>query len=358
MPSLNISAGSCTRVLSKNSTCTLCLDVCPLDAISFQENIPLVLNSCVDCGGCISICPSAAISLPSFDTIEFIFSFLEDEEKIISCKKNIPCLAALSVEDLISIAILKDEPVLDLGHCQECEIADPLFENIKGNIKECNTFLQAVQSDKKISTYELSVKKECPQTDELSNRREFLKRFTISGAVKTKAEFDTILRDDSQTISINDSQNIRKKELPGKRKLFFMALKRLIKPDVFHTFTPDELSFISNKSIDTSCDNCSLCYRICPVNALQSDSKGSKILFDPLLCIKCSLCHDVCEKKSITLTTYSTRELFEPKAHELINFKTIRCRECANFFTYFEGEEICPRCRIEEDEAKTLWGIR
>ena len=356
MHNLKIDLGNCVKVFAKNSTCTKCEEICPHNAISYLENIPNVNDQCIDCGGCIGVCPTEAISLKTFDTLEFIFSFLENNESLISCKKNIPCLATLSVENLISLALLSKETILDLGHCATCPITDPLLNQINTNILEANSFLKEIQSDKQIISKDVHYEE--PIKEDEPDRREFLKRFSVKGAIKSKVEFEQIIEDSQQELSQEDTANIRKKIIPNKRKLLFMALKRVNKPNVYHSFMHEELSFISQKNINDDCDNCSMCYRICPTGALQSNKRQTKIDFDPLMCVKCSLCHDVCAPNAITLIPYNTKELFEPKITELINFKVIRCEECANFFTYFGGEKLCQRCKIEEEEAKSLWGIQ
>ncbi len=358
MHHLKINLGSCVRVYSKNSNCDKCQTICPEGAISYRENLPVVSDSCIDCGGCIGICPTEAISLTNFDTLEFLFGFLESDENLISCKKNIPCLVTLSVENMIALALLKDDTVLDLGHCATCPIKEPLHAQIMQNISEANRFLESVGVAAKVQAEEIGY--EAPEPEESTpDRRAFLQRFTLKGAVKSKVEFEKTVEELEKTeVTLADSANIRKKTLPNKRKLLFMALKRVDKPEQYHTFMHEELSFISQKYVNESCDNCSLCYRICPTGALQTDRRNAKIDFDPLNCVKCALCHDVCEPDAISLVPFSTRELFEPQVHALVNFQVVRCDECANYFSYFGGEKLCPRCKIEEEEAKRLWGIQ
>ena len=151
---------------------------------------------------------------------------------------------------------------------------------------------------------------------------------------------------------------MREKSLPNKRKLLYMALKRVKDHPHFTSIPHEELSFISQKSIDESCDNCSFCYRICPTGALSSDTRGSKIEFDALACVKCRLCHDVCQSDSLHLEPFETSSIFEPKVDELIRFNLRRCEECGIHFSYFADEKLCHRCNIEEEEAKRLWGIQ
>ena len=356
MHNLLIDLGSCVKISAKASTCTKCEDICPVTAISYDENIPKINDACIDCGGCIGVCPSEAISLKDFNTLDFLFTHIESDENLISCKKNIPCLATLSVENMISLALLTEETILDLGHCASCDIAVPLAAEIEKNIKETNDFLEKIESEKRIISQELAYEE--PVIEEESNRRDFLKKFSLDGALKSKIEFEKAVEEKESGVNLKDSANIRDKSLPNKRKLLFMALKRADKPESYHTFMHDDISFTSQKNLNDSCDNCSLCYRVCPTGALQSDRRQTKIEFDSLLCIKCALCHDVCEVDAITLAPYTTQTIFEPKVQELKNFKVVRCDECANYFSYFGGEKMCPRCKIEEEEAKSLWGIQ
>jgi ferredoxin len=359
MGKLNIDLGSCVRVSSKYSECTLCADICPINAISYNENILSLDDSCIECGGCIGVCPTEAISLNDFNTLDFIFDFLKSDERLISCKKNIPCLAALSVENLVSMALLSDdETLLDLGHCQSCEIKEPLYENILNNIKEANAFLLSLGTSKQIASEEIAFTKE--EEQEEGNRRDFLKRFSLKGAIESKVAFEKELEtiDKRGELDSTTTAKMREKSLPNKRKLLYMALKRIKDKPHFEQIPHDNLSFISQKSIDSSCDNCSFCYRICPTGALSSDHRGTKIDFDALACVKCRLCHDVCQTDSLHLETFETASIFEPKMDELIKFSMRRCEECGVHFSYFNDEILCQRCTIEEEEAKSLWGIQ
>jgi heterodisulfide reductase subunit A-like polyferredoxin len=48
----------------KCNACSECIESCPLDAISMQENHAVVdPETCGDCGACVDVCPSGAISV-------------------------------------------------------------------------------------------------------------------------------------------------------------------------------------------------------------------------------------------------------------------------------------------------------
>ena len=354
---INLDVSSCVRYYAKNSQCSLCEEVCPTDAIKAAElSLSVFQDSCISCGACVGVCPTEALSLPSLNISEFFFEFLKSKEDVISCKTNFVCLAGLSVEYLISLASLKDI-TLDLGHCESCDIASSCLPQIEKNITEANMVATSI-GVRGIKKEYLSLTS--PKEEKTDSRREFLNIFSLKGAVKTKEKFEKTLNafeEPKKKIDSSHTQGIREKKIPQKRKLLFTVLKRQKVPQSYISFYDNEISFVSSKSIDESCDNCSMCYRLCPTSALSSDAKQSKILFDDMMCVKCKLCHDVCEQNSLHLEKFSTKEFFEPSEKVLKKFEVIRCDECGNFFTYEGGEKMCRRCKIEEEEAKSLWGI-
>lgn len=352
---IKLNPAKCVRYYSKFSECTLCEDICPKDALKTDvSSLEIYQDRCISCGGCVGVCPTEALELPNVNITEFFFSFLKDEERVISCKTNFVCLSAFNVEYLISLAIAKDF-VLDIGHCKDCDIKERCYPQILRNIDEANYVLSTI-SDKKIKAESLAKTKE-----KETNRRDFFNIFTLKGAAKAVADVENevkSLENPKVELPTHQIEAIKNKNIPNKRKLLFTILKKSSKPQEYKYLENEHLSFISDKEIDDSCDNCSICYRICPTAALSSDGKFSKIFFDPMLCVKCHLCHDVCEKDSIKLSQYfDTEEFFDSKQKILKSFRVIRCDDCGNYFTYLGGERLCQRCKIEEQEAKDLWGI-
>ncbi len=366
MFSLKLDSAKCVRAVTKFSSCSHCKDICPTNAVAFSQenNLPTFLPAdCVNCGGCLGVCPSEALSLDFHNNTDFFFGFVQQEDALLSCKKNLPCLAVLNVEHLISLALLKESLVLDLGHCQTCEIKDPLYQAIIDKVDEANYILEAMESPKRITLQEVGY--EPPQGDTTQSRREFLEKFSLENAIRQKQAFDqevAIDPDEFMDFGLDtiDVAKIKNKQFPDKRKILFTAIKRAKVPEQFHILDNTDLSFVSSKEVDAAtCTACQMCYRICPTGALQSDYKNSKIDFDPFMCIKCHVCHDVCEPDSITLAeTFSMENIFAPKMKRLIEFTIRRCHECDNYFHYKGGEVICPRCKLEEDEAMELWGIK
>lgn len=353
---LKVNPSSCVRYYSKFNSCDKCEKICPENAIKTKESaLEVYQNMCISCGACVGVCPTEALELDGLNIVEFFFDFIKSDEKTVSCKTNFICLSALNVEYLISLGALK-EIFLDIGHCGNCDIKDFCYEKILQNVEEANYVLSTIGANE-IKAEKLSLTK-----GNLPDRREFFNIFTLKGAAKAYNELNEEVKSiENPEIKLPShlTKAIKEKTVPNKRKLLFTVLKKLQKPKEYKYLENEYLTFISEKEIDHTCDNCSICYRICPSGALSSDKRNSKIYFDPMLCLKCHLCHDVCEKNSIKLAEFfDTKEFFEPEVKILAEFSVVRCEDCGAYFTYFgEDELLCPRCKMEDSAAKELWGI-
>jgi len=362
MSLINLEASKCVRSLSVDSQCDKCEVVCPTDAIVIGDNpLPAInFSLCVGCGACAGICPSESFTLDEFSTTNFFFNFLEDKENLISCRKNVPCISALSVEHIISLAVLKKEMIFDMGYCDDCAIASTCHKQILANHEEATYLLEAMENKAVIKLENICYEEENKET----NRRDFLGAINLKTVAKTKKSFEDEVKKASDelvehTLAKTDIALLKKKKIPQKRNLFFTAIKRVEKPSQFHIIEADEISFTSQKLMDKElCTACQMCYRVCPSGALTSDIKNSKIDFDPFMCIKCNICHDVCEPNAIKMSTsYNVKEFFEPEVQNLISFKVRRCDECNIIFSTNSNEKLCYRCKAEDEEARSLWGI-
>ncbi|MBD3390847.1 MAG: 4Fe-4S dicluster domain-containing protein [Chitinivibrionales bacterium] len=49
--------------MAKCTGCGVCVDACPLEAISLENGKAVVSDSCTGCGSCVDACPNGALSL-------------------------------------------------------------------------------------------------------------------------------------------------------------------------------------------------------------------------------------------------------------------------------------------------------
>ena len=362
---LHFNVASCVRAMSKFSDCTKCVDACP-ENIQIMENLPSFTNSTgVESAACLGACPTESFSLSDFSVTEFFFTFIESKVRLISSKINVPCVSVLSVEHLISLALASEEPIaIDLNDYKE---GSHLLEQIKNRIEEANFVLSSfcnkelstnLDESSRSSTEQIELDNNEVKEEDVSSRRDFLSQASVKGVVKHKKTFDDAVEaEDLQVFKIDASviAKMKDKVIPDKRKILFTTLKRADTPELFEVLPEEEVSFVSQKFIDESCTNCQICYRICPTGALSSNGKFSLINFDAMLCLKCHLCHDACEPDSIHLQSgFEVKEFFKATQRTLATFNIKRCKECGNNFTYTGGEQACPRCKVEEEEAMFL----
>lgn len=363
MSLLILSPQACVRALSVNSQCKHCELSCPTAAIEITERLPSINQAlCVGCAGCVAVCPTEALALDDFNPTDFFFAFMADEEKVVSCQKNVPCIAALSSEHLISLAQMKKGLVCDVGHCTQCAIGERTLEKFVPRIEDANYLLEAIESHMRIDLLPMAY--ENPDEKQAVQRRDFFKTFHLRGIGKIRHDFEKEVQSTTDefvkyTIDNSHTAGLRAKKITNRRKLFFTVLKKTEIPTVFHVVDASKIPFTSQKLMDESlCSACEMCYRVCPTGALTSDMRNSKIDFDPFLCVKCHLCHDVCESDAITLSSsYNLKEWYAPTVQNLVLYSVRRCDECDALFSSSLGEKVCRRCRLEEEEAKELWGL-
>ncbi len=292
---------ACVRALSVNAGCVLCKEVCLYGAIDFSSHLPKIdANICTDCAICAGVCPTEAINVSN---------------------KN---PASLSVEELFALGVSKKMDKIYLEGAKEEE------GYLQKKADEVNNLFLIFE----IQCEAVVVLTEREKLQD-SSKRALFRMFTKEGA----GEIDYSL--------------LRSKKIPPKRELFLDAMAKL---ELQNKDAAYPLSFATDKYIDDSCDNCSLCYSVCPSGALETTAMKNAIIFSPHLCLKCKLCEDVCEKKSIaSLPNLSLALFLERKKKVLKKFSAKLCPTCGAVFATDNDE--CPRCTKESEDAMELLGL-
>ncbi len=331
----------CLRVEYLYNECSLCMDICPQEAIALGNNRRVALDGekCIDCSACVGICPTAAIRNLEFDPNLFVFKFSAGDEDRLSCKNNTPCLNIFNAEQLLSLGLRNESVICDMSHCKGCEVnKNGIVEaSIKAHIAEANTFLEAMEEENRIITdYEELIE---------VARREFLGKL-VKGVndLQNDMEIGEIFNEEST--------------LPVHRQLLQNSLKSVIE-NVKQSTIPQAFSFTANRQIDfQSCTNCGECVQFCPMDALTYSSDKSRILFQNLRCIACGICDDICKPKSFSrkpeldlITMAFDRAVIAIEHHFVI------CSECKTAFPQKNGETVCVRCVGFVDRSGDLFAL-
>lgn len=364
MTPLVFDAAKCVRSVSKFSGCTACATVCPTGAVTLSETgISIDLERCTACAGCVAACPTQALDTPAFSAESYVMASAAGDG-IVACKRgDIPCGAALGVEHLIALALHRGGGVtIDTGHCAGCALETPSLSLINDRCREASAMLEALGSPWRAGSEMLAIMPDAAPA-ETEDRRGFLSRLSLAGLARTKKAFDGQVEGagilEYSRDSGVDPASLRAKSIPARRALFYSAVKGGGPEGRSVTMSCEEVSFISDKTIDApACTNCGICHRLCPTGALSTGKWGAEIFFNPLACVKCSLCHDACETQCLHVAeTFDTGYFFAPVQNLLIRHTVRRCVECGMIFKYEGGDALCPRCLMQDDEARELLGF-
>jgi len=311
-----VSLESCVRSLSIGSQCEKCKDVCGFEAIDISGySVRIEALKCTECALCAAVCPTGAIAMPQDSTL------------------------ALSSDELFCVVLGSSKAI--------CIDVQTEFESAcRQRVDAANTLLGFFGVDSRIT---LNIVDEAKNTPEDSSKRALFKMFTKSGI---EAAHNSV-KSEEEVASTVDYSLLKSKKIPTKRALFLSAVEGL---ELSDKEAACELSFASDKYIDDSCDNCSLCYNLCPSGALESTQMKNAIVFSPHLCLKCRLCEDICEPKAISsLPKFDILAFKEKRKKVLIKFKVKLCKSCGAIFS--GDSEECPRCTLENEDAMELLGL-
>ncbi len=312
----------CLRTDYYHNDCQECLKICPEGAFYFDRTkLTIDLQRCTNCGVCLGVCPTEALSLEFFDPNGYILGVGKEVE--LSCKKDIPCLSVFDVQHFARMLLESDRVACDFSHCKECALnpEGKTLESIKERIKEAEDFVKTLGVEKNIEEFTFK-----------SDRRGFFK--SIFKATKELSE-------DMDISELMTPLN----RIPVKNTLLKNVVKQRYK-ELQNTTLPTTFSFLANKHIEQSCNNCGECVQFCPTDALFSAKEGTAIWFMAGKCIACGICNDVCEPKSIyNEETIDIIEWAFDRGKELIEHHIEICTECKTPFSYKGGELICDRCK-------------
>ena len=325
---------SCLRSDYAKNECSICIDLCPEGAMVFDRSrLTLDSKKCTGCAACIGGCPTEALASELFDPNRFAIEFPGRSGNMISCKESVPCLGALSVEHLITIAIRSEsEIVCDLSHCKECPVNSNALvqKSIEKAIEEAQGFLDAAGIKKRISAVT-----EVSQSETDIGRRGLFKK--LAGIASEIGEERTL----GEIASRGDER------VPLKRILLKNSLKNVSEDFEGTALSGPTFSFVADKKIDAdTCTNCQECAMFCPTGALSLLQDNSGIIFQSGKCIACGICDDICRPGSIgTGAEIDIVDFAFDRMQLLVKHKLEICEECKVAFPYRGGEMLCDRCR-------------
>jgi len=326
----------CLHHVSRQTSCQLCLDACPLSAIQSIKG-KLVFNHylCQGCGICELVCPPGAVRLAHPSQPERLSALRESIVSQSAGRKSAPALIiaegdrkrdALRATDKSNDEHFIYFAVDEIGHVG-AEMM--LWALIYGAAQV------VVAGD--------------PQNDpvvtDAVRRQAELCRAILRGLGQPEDRIRFTLAPDADQTETGTPRNIcvgmplcGSRLLPealsgsnDRRTLIRLAAQELYdRLDAKHPVVPlPEGSPFGAVSIDPACTLCMACAEVCPAKALRAGGGSPKIEFIESRCHQCGLCKNICPEKAISL---QPRLLCDPQRVDtpvpLHEAEAARCIEC------------------------------
>ncbi len=308
-PPLEFKPRRCLRSRFQGSGCERCRRECPAGALTLAASgVAIDREKCVGCLACAAVCPSHALEIRDRRLATLLSRLLPraGQPLAICCEKSIrtgqeivlPCLGALSQEELAACAALADGLTLRLAACHACP-ASAVGEILRARLAQLQARLGPAADSLMIRLLD---QEETPPAEEetasapvAGDRRAFFRAFrqlSFHAAGETWS-------------ALRDEETADGRELPPEKSAIprSLALRQalskagaerqgLLSPLFFHL------------EVGPECNFCWACVGMCPTGALKNEWRegAKKLQFKWAACSGCGLCREFCRKKAITIT--------------------------------------------------------
>jgi Pyruvate/2-oxoacid:ferredoxin oxidoreductase delta subunit len=323
--SMRVYSRQCSKLRHRRSSCTVCMDHCPVQAIHIGETIEIDADRCTGCGICASLCPTGVFEAQAPTDLELLGRVRkvagDGMPVVFACPRcrqrgegdadrfvQVNCLGRLDESLLLSAVCDGAETIwlLDAA-CQECPVA-PGRAVAEESVRKANALLQAWGDGRRILF--------CSQPP--SAPGEAARPPAAGEGVSRRAFFSTLARQAARTMAVAaDSsrgngdtgkessmpeKGVLPSRLPAKRQRLLEALGRLGRPAV-ESPAVDGMPF-ARLCLEETCTACQMCAFFCPTGALAKVHEGDRVglAFRSSACTNCGLCRDVCYRDAVVLS--------------------------------------------------------
>ncbi len=310
--------------------CSLCLDVCPVDAIRIEDNKLSITEDCRMCGLCVSVCPFEAITETHY-TPRNVYDRIAraaaaHEVAYITCTRAIgrlplanevvlPCVGVVAAETWF--ALLAEYPnlsvYLPMGICDRCRTTtgETVYSTniaIAEELAGCGIGLETEEAEldhEKKRAYErqqfVNRVLGAGVTLATAGNPMLLSARAITSHLRKHTERLNALQRTLRDVCGEATTSKKRRLLVQRRQLTMAALQDA--PEL-----ADALELTAPACDSSKCTICGDCVSACPVNATDIDVNG-RFSVEPAYCMSCGACVMACEEGALEMEPFPVSDL-------------------------------------------------
>ena len=292
---LTVDRSRCVRHRCTRNECRKCMDVCPTDAVTWNDRgLRVDAETCTRCLRCLSVCPTAALRSPDLSLPRILSELAAHPAPVLGCHgqpasdahARISCLGYLAHAELMPLLALgfSEGLQINLSSCGDCANG-----HILEGIRDAHARLRDLKPDHGIKL--VHDRSELDFQPPALSRRDLFKVFRKQSA-RAAIAMVTSPSDDTKPRSYG------KKQVPATRTMLLEAMEGL--SGTIRRKFADQLF---GKIVFTpECVSSGGCVGVCPTGAIQpADEDEQPPIFDGALCVSCNSCHSFCRNRGVVL---------------------------------------------------------
>lgn len=336
---LKVDPQRCVRTRNRFSVCSKCTDACPVSAISLENGLSVLEDTCTECMKCTTVCPSEALydekylsyfnDMPSREVI----SFSCDQDRSNESHIRLACLAQLD-SCLLMHAFQNSSHVNVQFHEERCRQCSKYDANLMASIKE------TIHNFNSMRTKEVEVtfndKSQGDKMERSYTRRDLITFFSKKATNKVVSP----LIPEEEEI-----ENLRISLKKGPKATVYHRILDKNKNDLRSYQTSDNLQTVQVAFTET-CNGCGACSRVCATGALKftDDDETVKAVFEPMLCNGCGSCIDLCRRNGLERVDddIDLKQFLANQEQRIFYRKYKQCGQCGE--QHLNSSAYCEDC--------------